>query len=119
MADEDRDLRAGDDRADDTRISTDPEAIQPIRDGEATSFADPSDDPAQAEWERTIAADSGADLDTPTATGADPDELPADDDEVPRADQPISELQPESQESDPLLAELGDDGEGDLSVNDV
>lgn len=98
-----------------------PDEVQPLRDGEATSFGDPQDDPAQAEWDRTEALDDGAsadDLDATPAMGRDPDELPAAD-EISGADPPGRELQPESQADDPLIAELGEDGEGDLSPGDV
>lgn len=105
--------------ASDARIDSTPDAVQPLRDDEATSFADPSDDPAQAEWERTEALDAGADLDEATATGADPDEIPSEDDEIPAADLPSSGLQPETQEGDPVIADIGEDGEGDLSPNDL
>ncbi|MFK0402860.1 sugar ABC transporter ATPase [Microbacterium sp. NPDC090225] len=103
----------------DAHIVSNPDAIQPTRDDEATSFADPSDDPAQAEWERTEAIDAGADIDESTAIGADPDELPSVDDEIPATDLPSSGLQPETQEGDPVIAEIGEDGEGDLSPNDL
>lgn len=96
-----------------------PDAIQPVRDGEATSYADPSDDPAQAEWERTEALDAGAAIDDATATGADPDEIPSEDDQIPAEDLPSSGLQPETQEGDPIIADIGEDGEGDLSPNDI
>jgi hypothetical protein len=105
--------------ASDSRIDSNPESVQPLRDGEATSFADPSDDPSQAEWERTEALDAGADIEESTATGADPDEIPSEDDEIPAADLPTSGLQPETQEGDPVVAEIGEDGEGDLSPNDL
>ncbi|MBS0024496.1 sugar ABC transporter ATPase [Microbacterium paraoxydans] len=97
-------------------------APQPLRDGDATSEADPSDDPAQAEWERTEALDDGAsadELDTATATGRDPDEIPDPDDEVPAEDLPGSGPQPESQGEDPVLADLGEEGQGDLGPGDV
>jgi hypothetical protein len=102
-----------------THIVEDPDAVQPTSEGEATSYADPSDDPAQAEWERTEALDAGEDVDADTATGADPDEIESDEDQIPRIDQPDSDLQPESQDEDPLIVDLGEDGEGDLGPNDV
>ena len=95
---------------------------QPLRDGDTTTEADPRDDPAQAEWERTEALDDGAsadELDTATATGRDPDEIPDPDDEVPADDLPVSGPQPESQGEDPVLADLGDEGQGDLGPGDV
>lgn len=96
-------------------------AVQPLRDADATAVGD-GRDPAQAEWEQTTALDGGATddvLDPVTATGADPDELAAPDDEVPADDLPRSALQPESQGDDPLLAEIGEDGEGDLETGDI
>ncbi|MDF2558926.1 MAG: hypothetical protein K0R99_372 [Microbacterium sp.] len=97
------------------------DAVQPLRDADATALGD-GRDPAQAEWERTSALDEGAtddELDPVTATGADPDDLPAPDDEVPAEDLPGSAVQPESQGEDPLLAEIGEDGEGDLGTGDI
>lgn len=96
------------------------ESVQPLRDGDATSLADPSADPAQAEWERTEALDNGTeDRPDATATGRDPDEIPDPEDEIPAQDLPGSEPQPETQGEDPVIAELGDEGEGDLSPEDV
>lgn len=96
------------------------EAVQPLRDGDATSQSDPSADPAQAEWERTEALDEGGEeRPDATATGRDPDEIPDPDDEIPTQDLPGSEPQPETQGEDPVIAELGDEGEGDLSPGDV
>ena len=97
-------------------------APQPLRDGDATAEADPSDDPAQAEWERTEALDDGAttdELDAATATGRDPDEIPDPDDQVPAEDLPGSAPQPESQGGDPVLVDLGEDGQGDLGPGDL
>lgn len=101
---------------------TDDAGIQPLRDGDTSVTADSADDPAQAEWDRTTLLDEGVspdELDASTATGADPDEIPSDDDEIPFADLPDSDLQPESQGQDPLLVELGEDGEGDLLPEDL
>lgn len=39
--------------------------------------------------------------------------------EIPPEDQPPSERQPESQGADPFVAEVGDEGEGDLSPGDL
>lgn len=97
-------------------------AGQPLRDGDATTEADPRDDPAQAEWERTGARDAGLgedDLDPATATGRDPDEIPDPDDQIPAEDLPASPSQPESQGEDPVLADIGDEGQGDLGPGDV
>lgn len=105
--------------ANDSRVTDDPDAIRPVRDAEATAYADPSADPAQAEWEQTAARDAGDDLDSGTASGRDPDEIPADDDDIPASDLPASEAQPETQDEDPVVAELGEDGEGDLAPEDL
>ncbi|GAA4785847.1 sugar ABC transporter ATPase [Microbacterium gilvum] len=90
----------------------DPDAIRPVRDAESTAYADPSDDPAQAEWE-------GRAPEPGTATGADPAEIPDEADEIPAADLPRGEEQPETQEADPIVADLGEDGEGDLAPEDL
>ena len=98
-----------------------PDAIQPLRDDDSSIDPDALD-PAQAEWERTVALDEGADpadLDAATATGADPAEIPEDDDQIPASDLPGEALQPESQGDSPLEAELGDDGQGDLAPEDL
>ncbi len=103
--------------------TTDNEAgIQPLRDGDTSIEPDPAADPAQAEWDRTTALDAGArpeDLDVGTVTGDDPAQLPADDDDVPASDLPGDALQPETQGTDPVDAELGEDGQGDLSPGDL
>jgi hypothetical protein len=88
----------------------------------STAGDDPYEDPAQVEWDRTTALDSGLapeDLDVATATGGDPDELPADDDDIPRSDLPGWTDLPETQGTDPLDAELGDEGQGDLAPEDL
>ena len=100
----------------------DPESVQPLRDRDATALSDPADDPAQAEWDRTEALDEGAsedDLEMTTATGRDPDEIPAADDEIPAEDLHGSNSQPESQGQDPVIADMGDEGEGDLAPEDA
>lgn len=82
-------------------------------DPRADTSIDPEGDAAQAEWD-------GLDVDEgPTATGADPAEIPADDDEIPAEDLPGSEVQPGTQDHDPLEAALGDDGQGDLAPEDL
>lgn len=100
--------------------------VQPLRDNDASIEPDPAADPAQREWDRTEAADAaieaGADpatLDTATATSDDPAHLPADDDEIPADDLPAAAAQPETQGVDPVVAELGEDGEGDLAPEDL
>ncbi len=101
---------------------TDDTGIQPLRDGDTSVTADPAEDPAQAEWDRTTLLDEGVspdDLAAASATGADPDEIPSDDDEIPFADLPDADLQPESQGEDPLAIELGEEGDGDLSPEDL
>lgn len=100
----------------------DPDDMQPLRDRDATAQGDPADDPAQADWEQTEALDDGAseeDLDGTTATGRDPDEIAAADDEIPAEDLHGSNSQPESQGEDPVIADLGDEGEGDLAPEDA
>jgi hypothetical protein len=89
--------------------------MQPLQ-GTDTSI-DP-DDPAQAEWDATVARDEGAELDDSTATGGDPAELAADE-EVPREDQHLFDRDVETQGADPVAAELGDDGQGDLAPEDL
>ena len=64
---------------------TDAEA-QPLRDGDTSIEPDPTEDPAQAEWDRTTLLDAGVppeDLAGTTATGDDPDEIGDEDDEIP------------------------------------
>lgn len=96
-------------------------AVQPLRDGDTSIEPDPAVDPAQAEWDSTLARDAGvpsADLDAPTATGDDPAHIPAPDDEVPAEDLAAGWQQPESQGEDPAIADLGEDGQGDLAPED-
>lgn len=98
------------------------DGVQPLRDGDTSIEPDPTIDPAQAEWDRTIALDDGADIadvDRATATGADPAEIPADDDEIPASDLPSDDQQPDTQGEDPIEAELGEDGQGDLAPEDL
>lgn len=75
---------------------------------------DPTADAAQAEWEGTAQEES-----EPTATGDDPAQIPADDDQIPAADLPGYQDQPETQGDDPIVAELGEDGNGDLAPEDL
>ena len=109
--------------ADDAPVTvTDDVLPQPLRDGDTSVTADPADDPAQVEWDRTTALDEGAspdDLDGVTATGDDPDQIPSDDDQIPAEDLPADVYLPETQGDDPVVAELGEDGEGDLSPEDL
>src|SRR5690606_32581045 len=103
-------------------VSADGEEVQPLRERDATALNDPSDDPAQAEWERTEALDNGAseaDLDAATATGRDPGEIPDADDEIPYEDLHGTDAQPETQSADPAIADLGVEGEGDLAPEDI
>lgn len=96
------------------------EQMQPLRDGDATTNADAAVDPAQAEWERTQAIDeANADLEDTTATGRDPSEIPDPEDEIPDDDLPASVEQPETQGEDPVSAELGEQGQGDLAPEDL
>ena len=95
---------------------------QPLRDGDTSIEPDPSRDPAQAEWDRTTALDDGASpdgLEDATATGDNPAMIPDDLDEVPASDLPPVSEQPESQGLSPLVAELGEEGEGDLAPEDL
>ena len=95
---------------------------QPLRDGDTSIEPDPALDPAQAEWDRTTALDNGMrpeDLDVQTQTGDDPAQLPADDDDIPASDLPGWAVQPETQGTDPVDAELGEDGQGDLAPEDL
>lgn len=104
-----------------TGIAESESDIQPLRDGDTSIEPDAAEDPAQAEWDRTTALDAGAsrdDLDGKTATGDDPDEIPDEEDEIPSYDLPTDAEQPESQGLNPVLAELGEEGEGDLSPSD-
>jgi hypothetical protein len=104
-----------------TGIAESESDIQPLRDGDTSIEPDPTEDPAQAEWDRTTLLDAGVppeDLAGTTATGDDPDEIGDEDDEIPSYDLPTDAEQPESQGLDPVLAELGEEGEGDLSPND-
>ena len=122
--------RRGDDEAgrmsdinEDSAPIPDPaDGIQPLRDNDTSIEPDPTLDPAQAEWDRTIALDEGADpadLDPVTNTGADPAQIPDDDDEIPAYDLPGEAAQPETQGAGPLEAELGEDGQGDLAPEDL
>jgi hypothetical protein len=109
------------DSTSDSFAETEDPSIQPLRDGDTSIEPDPAADPAQAEWEETIARDEGAsedDLDPATATGADPAEIPAPDDEIPIEDRVPDWQQPETQGEDPDIADLGPDGEGDLAPED-
>lgn len=96
--------------------------VQPLQGNDTSIEPDPAADPAQREWDRTEAADAaieaGVDpstLDTATATGDDPAHLATDDTEIPADDLPSDLAQPETQGGDPLIAELGEEGEGDIS----
>ncbi|MFC4137453.1 MULTISPECIES: sugar ABC transporter ATPase [unclassified Microbacterium] len=91
------------------------EEIRPLRDADATTRSDPESDPAQREWEDAGSAEDEA----ATATGRDPDEIPDPEDEIPAEDLPRPEAQPETQGADPEVAELGEDGQGDISPEDL
>ncbi len=100
--------------------------VQPLQGDDTSIEPDAAADPAQREWDRTEAADAAiaagvdlATLDTATATSDDPAHIPADDDEIPADDLPGAASLPETQGGDPVVAELGDDGEGDLSPEDL
>ena len=49
----------------------------------------------------------------------DPSDVPSAADDIPSRDLPDSVDQPETQGADPLAAELGEDGEGDLAPEDL
>jgi hypothetical protein len=98
---------------------TDDPRMQPLQDRDTSIAPSPEQDAAQIEWDRTELADRGVDEDTATATGADPDEIPTDDEEIPRDDLATEEAQPETQGDDPVEAELGEDGQGDLAPEDL
>lgn len=89
---------------------------QSLQDGDSTAPSDGTPDAAQAEWEATA---SGEPADEATATGADPDEIPSPDDEIPAEDLPGFAAQPETQGEAPNVAYLGDEGQGDLSPEDL
>ena len=96
--------------------------VQPVRDRDTSIEPDPDRDPAQAEWNRTESLDQGVspdDLAAATATGDDPAQIPAADDDVPAADLPGEALQPETQGESPEVAELGEEGQGDLAPEDL
>lgn len=102
------------------RASSEDVAPQPLRNDDTS--IEPEEDPAQAEWDRTTALDDGVDpddLDAATGTGDDPAQVPTDDEEIPAADLPVEDAQPETRGNEPLVAELGDDGEGDLAPEDI
>lgn len=87
--------------ADDTTVSAGDPAAQPLSDGDSTLDPD-AVDPAQAEWEGASSASTAVD-----------------EQEVPAVDQPGTQPQPESQGENPLVAELGEEGEGDLAPEDL
>lgn len=92
---------------------------EPLSENDTSIAPNPDADPAQAEWDGLI-SETGAPLAEPaTATGADPAEIPADDDEIPATGVRAGLDQPESQGEDPLIVDLGDEGEGDLSPEDL
>ncbi len=110
------------DDADSTFTTSDDAAMQPLRDNDTSVEPDPTLDPAQAEWDRTLALDEGADpsdFDLDSQTGADPAEIPDDDDQIPAPDLPTEAVQPDTQGENPLAAELGEDGQGDLAPEDL
>ena len=100
---------------------TSTDGLQPLRDGDTSIEPDPAVDPAQAEWDRTTAIDEGREdeLDVATATGDDPAQIPSDEDEIPAADLPGAAEQPDTQGEDPAIADLGEDGQGDLAPEDL
>ena len=96
--------------------------VQPVRDRDTSIEPDPTQDPAQVEWDRTTAADAGItddELAPATATGDDPAQIPSDDDQIPASDLVTDVEQPESQGESMMAAELGEDGQGDLAPEDL
>ncbi|MBA8817187.1 hypothetical protein FHX48_002285 [Microbacterium halimionae] len=81
------------------------ETIQPLRDNDTSIETDPAEDPAQAEWDQTASFDEGAD--------------PVEDAEIPAAALPNRAIQPETQGDNPVAAELGEEGQGDLAPEDL
>lgn len=98
---------------------SDSSGTQPLQGRDTTIEPDPAADPAQAEWDRTTALDEGSEVDQATATGADPAEIPAPDDDIPAESLVTDAAQPETQGEEPIVAELGEDGEGDLGPADL
>lgn len=98
------------------------EGVQPVRDRDATASDSAQNDPAQAEWEQTQTVGEGTDeagADPQTATGRDPAEIPDPEDQIPAEDLHGSAAQPESQGEDPVVSDLGDQGQGDLAPEDL
>jgi len=90
-------------------MNTTPDApqqdLQPLSDRDGSVESDPAEDPAQAEWEGRRAEED--------------DERAVDDSEIPASDLPDAAEQPETQGMSPLLAELGEEGNGDLAPEDL
>ncbi len=53
------------------------------------------------------------------ATPRDPVDASDVDEEIPEEDLPVPEMQPETQGHDPVIADLGPDGEGDVTADGV
>lgn len=92
---------------------------QPLSDNDTSVSPDADADPAQAEWDGRLSATGDSPAEPATATGADPAEITADDDDIPATDVRAGLDQPETQGESPLVAELGDEGEGDLAPEDL
>lgn len=95
---------------------------QPFHDPDSTSTANADADSSQWEWARDEALAAGvpeAELDAQTVTGADPVEIPSPGEQSSAEDIPTVEEQPETQGTEPLIAELGRRGEGSLGPNDL
>jgi hypothetical protein len=114
------DMTASDQTPDGNPVGAEP-AVQPLRDGDTSIEPDPTLDPAQAEWDRTTSLDEGRadEFDGPTATGDDPAHIPTEEDQIPAEDLPRRSVQPETQGVEPTLAELGEEGQGDLAPEDL
>ena len=90
----------------------------PLGDSDA-SITPGAIDPAQEEWDGLISESGEPLVESATATGDDPAQIAADDDDIPAEDIRAGFEQPESQGADPLIADIGEDGEGDLSPEDI
>ena len=105
----------------------DPTEVAGSTTNEDTSvIADPTADPAQREWDRTRERDGDAvesDNVIESEVGPEgvdtPDAVEVDDTQIPLEDLPTSGVQPETQGEDPVVAELGEEGEGDLGHGDI
>jgi len=92
---------------------------QSLGDRDSSVETDANVDPAQAEWERTTALDEGRTSEEDVAAASSLEAAGDDRDEIPVQDLPDSAAQPETQGVDPEVAELGEEGQGDLAPEDL